>query len=117
MNRRFLSWALVGALIAVLSCAGPRTADAQDGRSAPRQGGAMRAACGKDMQSLCPGLAGKDAAKCLMKEHRVQLSAECLTFFKEARARRNATQAGAAPPPSGPANNPAPGASEGVSQH
>jgi hypothetical protein len=200
MNRRFLSWALVGALIAVLSCAGPRTADAQDGQSAPRQGGAMRAACGKDMQSLCPGLtgkdaakclrehraqlspeciaffkevkerrsatqsgtpapapssspgaaetagsqggqppprqggpmrtacskdmqslcpglAGKDAAKCLMKEHRAQLSAECLTFFKEARARRNATQSGAAPPSSGPANNPASGPSEGVSGH
>ena len=196
MNRRFLNWAFVGAMIAVLSGAGPGTANAQDGQSAPRQGGAMRTACGKDMQSLCPGLAGKDAAKCLksiapncrlnvphfsrrqrndvaqrnraplrlsspggvetagtqggqspprqggamrtacskdmqslcpglagkdaakclIKEHRAQLSTECLTFFKEARARRNATQSGAAPP-GGPANSPAPGTSEGGPEH
>jgi hypothetical protein len=112
MNRRFLDWAFVGAMIAVLSGAGPGIANAQDGQSAPRQGGAMRTACSKDMQSLCPGLAGKDAAKCLIKEHRTQLSTECLAFFKEARERRNATQSGAAPTGE-PANNPAPGTSEG----
>ena len=97
MNRRFLNWAFVGAMIAVLSGAGPGTANAQDGQSAPRQGGAMRTACGKDMQSLCPGLAGKDAAKCL-REHRAQLSAECIAFFKEAKERRSATQSGAPAP-------------------
>ena len=101
MNCRFLSWALVGALIAVLSCADPRTADAQDGQSAPRQGGAMRTACGKDMQSLCPGLTGKDAAKCL-REHRAQLSPECVAFFKEAKERGSATQSGAPAPSSSP---------------
>jgi hypothetical protein len=100
MNRRFLNWAFVGAMIAVLSGAGLGTANAQDGQSAPRQVGAMRTACGKDMQSLCPGLAGKDAAKCL-REHRAQLSAECIAFFKEAKERRSATQSGA-PAPSPP---------------
>jgi hypothetical protein len=95
MSRRFLNWVFAGAMIAVLSDAGPGTADAQEGQSAPRQGGAMRTACGKDMQSLCPGLVGKDAAKCL-REHRAQLSAECIEFFKEAKERHSAT--GAAPP-------------------
>jgi hypothetical protein len=61
----------------------------------------MRAACSKEMQSLCPGLAGIDAAKCLIREHRAQLSTECFTFFKEARARRNATQSGGAQPGAG----------------
>ena len=101
MNRRFLNWTFVGAMIAILSGAGPGTANAQDAQSAPQQGGAMRTACGKDMQSLCPGLAGKDAAKCLIKEHRAQLSAECSAFFKEAKERRSATQSGA-PAPSPP---------------
>src|ERR1700720_303701 len=102
MNRRFLNWTFVGAMIAVLSGAGLGTANAQDGQSAPRQGGAMRTACGKDMQSLCPGLVGKDAGKCL-REHRAQLSAECIAFFKEAKERRSATQSGDAPPaPSSP---------------
>ena len=98
MNHRLLNWAFVGAMIAVLSGAEPGTADAQD---PPRQGPTMRVACSKDMQSLCPGLAGKDAAKCL-REHRAQLSAECIAFFKEAKERRSATQSGApAPPPPG----------------
>jgi hypothetical protein len=100
MNRRFPNWALVGAMIAVVSCACPGTADAQDGQSAPRQGGAMRTACSKDMQSFCPGLSGKDAAKCL-REHRAQLTAECIAFFKEAKERRSATQSGAPAPSSG----------------
>src|ERR1700722_12271091 len=110
MNRRLLNWAFVGAMIAVLSGVEPGTADAQDGQSPPRQRGAMRTACSKEMQSLCPGLVGKDAAKCLMREHRAQLSTECITFFKEARARRNATQSGAAQP-GGASNSPAPGTS------
>jgi hypothetical protein len=115
MNRRFLNWAFVGAMIAVLSGAEPETADAQDQQPLPRQGPTMRVACSQDMQSLCPGLVGKDAAKCL-REHRAQLSTECITFFKEARARRSATPSGASPP-GGPPNNPAPGTSEGISGH
>ncbi len=99
MNRRFLYWAFVGAVMAALLGGGSGTADAQDGQSAPRQGGAMRTACGKDMQSLCPGLAGKDAAKCL-REHRAQLSPECIAFFKEAKERRSATQSGGPGPSS-----------------
>jgi len=95
---------------------GAETAGTQGGQSPPRQGGAMRTACSKDMQSLCPGLVGKDAAKCLIKEHRAQLSTECLTFFKEARARRNATQSGAAQP-GGASNSPAPGTSESGAEH
>ncbi len=110
MNRRFLYWAFIGALVAALSGGGPGIASAQDGQSAPRQGGApgaMRTACGKDMQSLCPGLTGKDAAKCL-REHRAQLSPECVAFFKEAKERRSATLSGApAPAPSS-----SPGAAE-----
>jgi hypothetical protein len=102
MNRHFLNWAFVGIMIAVLSGAEPGIADAQDQQSPPRQAGAMRTACGKDMQSLCPGLVGKDAAKCL-REHRAQLSVECIAFFKEAKERRSDTQSGAAPPsPSSP---------------
>ena len=102
MNRRFPNWAFVGLMIAVLSGAEPETADAQDQQPPPRQGPTMRVACSKDMQSLCPGLVGKDAAKCL-REHRAQLSAECIAFFKEAKERRSATQSGAAPPaPSSP---------------
>jgi hypothetical protein len=102
MNGRFPNWAFVGLMIAVLSGAEPQTADAQDQQPPPRQGPTMRVACSKDMQSLCPGLVGKDAAKCL-REHRAQLSAECIAFFKEAKERRSATQSGDAPPaPSSP---------------
>jgi hypothetical protein len=100
MNGRFPNWAFVGLMIAVLSGAEPQTADAQDQQPPPRQGPTMRVACSKDMQSLCPGLVGKDAAKCL-REHRAQLSAECIAFFKEAKERRR--QSGDAPPaPSSP---------------
>ena len=95
---------------------GAETAGTEGGQSPPRQGGAMRTACSKDMESLCPGLAGIDAAKCLIREHRAQLSTECMTFFKEVRARRNATQSGATQP-GGASNSPAPGTSEGGSEH
>ena len=115
MNRRFLNWTFVGAMIAILSGAGPGTANAQDAQSVPQQGGAMRTACGKDMQSLCPGLAGKDAAKCLIKEHRAQLSAECSAFFKEAKERRSATQSGAPTPSSSPGGVETAGTQDGQS--
>ena len=114
MNRRFLNWAFMGAMIAVLSGAEPETADAQDQPPPPRPGAAMRAACSKDMQSLCPGLVGKDAAKCL-REHRAQLSAECIAFFNEAKARRSATQSGAAPPAPSPGGAETAGAQGGQS--
>jgi hypothetical protein len=97
MKHRLLNWAFVGAMIAVLWGVGPKTADAQDQQPPPQQGPTMRVACSKDMQSLCPGLVRKDAAKCL-REHRAQLSAECTAFFKEAQAQRNATTSGGAPP-------------------
>jgi hypothetical protein len=115
MNRRFLNWAFVGVMIVVLSGAEPETADAQDQQPPPRQGPTMRVACSKDMQSLCPGLVGKDAAKCL-REHRSQLSAECIAFFKEAKERRSATQSGVAPPaPSSPGGAETAGAQGGQS--
>lgn len=78
-------------------------AGAEDSQPPPQQGPTMRAACKTDMQSLCPGLVGKDARKCL-KEHSAQLSAECTAFF-EAKARRSAATSGSSPsggPPSSP---------------
>ena len=115
MNHRFHDWAFVGAIIAVLSGAEPETTRAQDVQPPPRQGPTMRVACSKDMQSLCPGLVGKDARQCL-KEHRAQLSAECTAFFREAQARRSASPSGASPPgPSSPGEPETAGAQGGQS--
>jgi hypothetical protein len=113
MNRRVFNWAFVGVIIAVFFGAEPETADAQDQQAPARQGPTMQLACSKDMQSLCPGLVGKDARKCL-REHRAQLSAECIAFFKEAKERRSATQSGA-PAPSSPGGAETTGAQGGQS--
>lgn len=105
MTNRWINVALVSAAVVLVSAA---FAGAQDGQAPPRQSPPMRVACGQDMQSLCPGLAGKDARQCL-RAHRPQLSAGCVAFFQEARTRR-ASGAMAAPPAGGPppAAEPAP---------
>jgi len=106
-RRRSISLALIGAMILVMSAAEIQKTRAQETQpppAPPRQGPPMRVACGQDMQSLCPGLVGKDARQCL-RSHRGQLSAGCIAFFQEARARRAAGQMGAPPaggPPPGP---------------
>ena len=97
MRYRPINPALVSAAIFLVSVA---NAGAQEMQPPPRQGPSMRAACGQDLQSLCPGLTGHDARQCL-RGHRPQLSAGCIAFFQGARARRASGATGAAPP-SGP---------------
>jgi hypothetical protein len=97
--------ALGCAVIVLVSVA---TAGAEDVQPPPRQGPPLRVACGQELQSLCPGLTGREARQCL-RTHRPQLSTGCITFFQEARARRAAGAAGA--PPAGgppPGSEPAP---------
>ncbi len=106
MTNRWINLALVSAAIVFVSAA---IAGAQDVQAPPRQGPRMRVACGQEMQSLCPGLTGKDARQCL-RAHRPQLSAGCIAFFQEARTRR-ASGAMGGPPAGGPppGSEPAPG--------
>jgi hypothetical protein len=107
MHYRFVNWTFAGVMIVVLGGTALETAGAQDSQPPPQQGPTMRAACKTDMQSLCPGLVGKDAPKCL-KEHSAQLSAECTAFFKEAKARRSATTSNSSSP-----GEPEPAAAQG----
>jgi hypothetical protein len=106
MMTRSFNLALVSAAIFLVSAA---SAGAQDMQPPPRQGPSLRMACGQELQTLCPGLTGRDARQCL-RAHRPQLSAGCIAFFQGARARRAAGATGAppagGPPPSG---EPAPG--------
>lgn len=106
MISRSINLALVSSAIFLTAMV---SAGAQDTQPPPRQGPSLRAACGQDLQGLCPGLTGHDARQCL-RAHRPQLSGGCIAFFQGARARRAAGATGAAPaggpPPSG---EPAPG--------
>ena len=106
MINRSINLALISAGIFLVSAA---SGGAQDMQPPPRQGPSMRAACGQDLQGLCPGLTGHNARQCL-RAHRPQLSAGCVAYFQGARARR-ASGAMGAPPPGGPppGGQPAPG--------
>ena len=80
MRFRPTKLALISATILVVSTSGMRTV----------QGGpTMRDACASDVQKLCPGLEKNEVRECL-KTHRGQLSDECKTALKEAKAVRDA---------------------------
>jgi hypothetical protein len=100
MKHRSNKFALIGAVICVVSAAEMRTASAQTAAPPPGQGPTLRVACGADMQRFCPGLKGKDARLCLRGYH-AQISAGCTAFLQEAQARRAAGATGA-PPAGGP---------------
>jgi hypothetical protein len=72
-------------------------------------GGALRASCGPDVQTLCGGMYRNNVVKCL-SSHRMELSPTCDAFFKEMLIQR-AAQKGAPkttpPTANGPAATPA----------
>jgi len=100
MKHSSIKSTLIGAAICVVSAAQVQTASAQTAAPPP-----LRAACGPDMQVLCPGLKGKDARQCLGAHH-AQISAGCMAFLDGAKARRGA--GAMAPPPAGGAPPSAP---------
>jgi hypothetical protein len=112
MKYRSINMALVGAASLVVCTMLLQGANAQSAPStAPAgEGPTLRVACGQDMQSLCPGLAKKEARQCL-RAHRAQLSAACSAFFQEARARR-ATGSKGSPAAVGPATGGPPDADQ-----
>ncbi len=103
MKLSSIKLSVIGAAIFVVTAA-PIQASAQT--AAPRQGPPpLRVACGAEMQSLCPGLKGKDARMCL-RAHHATLSPGCTAFLEEAKARRAAGTMGQPP---APADSPPPG--------
>ncbi|PWR18834.1 cysteine rich repeat-containing protein [Zavarzinia compransoris] len=75
------------ALAAALAAGLAAPALAQGGPAAQK----LRAACAKDIETLCPGVqpGGGRILQCL-KQHRKEVSADCTAAFEEARAARKA---------------------------
>jgi hypothetical protein len=73
--------------------------------------GAFVAACGPDVQALCPGVPRDGIVKCLVA-HRMEVTVTCKEFLKQARAERAAQTPSMAQPPSNNPPPPPPGAAD-----